>query len=131
MIKPHVCFSFSVPRLSPEVLMVCGTDADFPLVVPVILRLSSLEGGEIHEFPELMERAVGCLEKSEEKTKLEVTSPRLSAVTPQLQPPPPPHLAQSLHSPLSLSDWHGAPALRCCGAQVCRIRGRRRSFGMR
>ena len=61
-----------------------------------------MEGREIHEFPELLERAVGCLETFEEKKKLEVTSPRLSAVTPQPQPPP--HLAHSLHSPLSLSD---------------------------
>ena len=65
-----------------------------------------MEGGEIHEFPELLERAVGCLETFEEKTKLEVTSssssPRLSAVTPQPQPPP--HLAHSLHSPVPLSD---------------------------
>lgn len=81
------------------------TDVDLPLVVPLILRLSNLEGGEIHEFPELLERAVGCLETFEEKTKLAVTplskSPRLS-VTPQPQPPP--HLAHTLHSPFSLSD---------------------------
>ena len=83
-------------------LIVCGTDADFPVFVPVLLRLSILEGREIHEFPELLEMAFGCLEMFEEKTKLEVTSPRLSAVTPQPQPQP--HLAHSLHSPLSLSD---------------------------
>ena len=61
-----------------------------------------MEGEEIHEFPELLERAVGCLEMFEEKTKLEVApmseSPRLS------QPHPPPHLAHTLHSPFSLSD---------------------------
>ena len=58
----------------------------------------------MHELPELLERAVGCLETFEEKAKLEVTplsSPRLSAVTLQPQLP---HLGHSFHSPLSLSD---------------------------